>query len=121
MIILTILFFLLSGGAEGVMDHLQFHYDKHNVFWNPKLSWVNKYKFGNPIAGERFFLSTTILVWLTDGWHLMKMIRTTTLTLGIAFLLTHLGISFWLSAIYSTLAVILFKLAFTAVYNILKK
>ena len=47
----------------------------HDDFWNPGLSWPNKYKNGNPDDGEKFFLSTSLLSPLTDGLHLVKGIR----------------------------------------------
>ena len=71
-----------AGFCEGVMDKLQFHYHKsvftnlnNNLFWDPEISWKNKYKNGNPIEGERFRFSSTFLVSLTDGWHLFKLLR----------------------------------------------
>jgi hypothetical protein len=66
------------------MDTLQFHYNKsryatksNQQFWNPKLSWENKYKRGadgallRPLV-PRFPGSTTIFAWTTDAWHLAK-------------------------------------------------
>lgn len=62
----------------GVFDALK---DKSSEgrFKNTKLNkantWKNKYKldeFGEPTYEERFLLSTTTLVFLTDFWHLMK-------------------------------------------------
>jgi hypothetical protein len=49
---------------------LQFHYDKPNQFWNPDISWVNKYKNGDVSQGMTF--RGKYLVFTTDGWHLMK-------------------------------------------------
>jgi hypothetical protein len=43
-------------------------------FWGAN-SWVRKYKYNNPKAGRAFFGSTTFLVWLTDGWHLVKTLK----------------------------------------------
>lgn len=73
---------ILAGTANGVMDTLQFHFPTQRVisqestYWNPATSWTMKYKH---VDGEllkplrpAFFLSTTALVFLTDGWHLMK-------------------------------------------------
>jgi len=64
MIYIGFLLFILSGMFEAVMDKLQFHYDlsifknfKNQLFWDPKISWKNKYEDGNPMKGERFFLS----------------------------------------------------------------
>ena len=81
-LLLTILFFILAGVTEGVMDKLQFHYQvskfkdfKNHLFWDPYHSWRNKYKNGNPEEGERFPLSTTLLVGFTDAWHFFKLLR----------------------------------------------
>ena len=45
--------------------------DSSFSFWG-RNSWTRKYKHGNPQLGPKFFGSTTFLVWLTDGWHLVK-------------------------------------------------
>lgn len=56
------------------------------LFWNPQISWKNKwaqpypqppekkwYYFGfYPRYKERFPYSSTIFVWITDAWHLFK-------------------------------------------------
>jgi hypothetical protein len=61
------------------------------LFWNPEVSWQNKwaqpfpqpaedkwYYFGfTPRYKERFPYSSTIFVWLTDAWHLFKAIMLT--------------------------------------------
>lgn len=78
--------FYLAGFFNGAMDSLTFRYGsykwhpmgtdtflgKDEQYWNPAKSWTNKYKDGNPGNGAAFFLSTTWLVWLTDGWHQVK-------------------------------------------------
>ncbi len=69
----------LAGVFNGVSQDLIFHYDEfentfpnHNrQFWNPELSWRNKYKNGDPNQGRKFFGSTTFLVGTTDGYHAM--------------------------------------------------
>ena len=60
----------VAGIFEGVMDGLQFHYDKPDQFWNPAISWKNKYKNHDPLQGETF--AGKYMVFTTDGWHLMK-------------------------------------------------
>lgn len=60
----------LAGSFEGMMDNLQFHYDKPDQFWNPDLSWKNKYKNHDPLQGPTF--RGKYFVFTTDGWHLMK-------------------------------------------------
>lgn len=59
-------------------------------FWNPKISWLNKYtidKDGNKIP--KFFLSTTMLVWTTDAYHLLQFIHLTCVQLVVALLLNN--------------------------------
>lgn len=60
------------------MDSLQFRYEKSipkllfknkDSFWNPSISWKNKHKYKNKIVRN---MMSTSLVFLTDGWHLMK-------------------------------------------------
>jgi hypothetical protein len=93
MIIFSIILFLLiifiSGFSEGLMDLLQFHYHssiiknfKNNIFWDPSISWKNKYKNGDPNYGEKFLFSTTLFVSLTDGWHLFKLIKNISIFIG---------------------------------------
>ena len=45
----------VAGGFEGAMDGLQFHYDKPNQFWNPDISWTNKYKNNDPFQGNKTY------------------------------------------------------------------
>ena len=45
----------------------------NHKFFNPQVAWQNKWKNGDPKQGERFFLSSTLLVWVTSGWHLAKL------------------------------------------------
>jgi hypothetical protein len=77
-----ILFLALFGFFEAVMDKLQFHYNKsvfknfkNQQFWNPKISWKNKWKNGDKDKGEKFPFSSTLFVFTTDAWHLAKFFR----------------------------------------------
>lgn len=75
-----ILLVVAAGLANGLMDHLAFHYAGRpapSSYWNPKESWQNKYRHddeGNLVRPLQpaFTGSTTVLAWTTDGWHLMK-------------------------------------------------
>jgi hypothetical protein len=91
---MTSLFFIALGGFfNSIMDILFTGYGKsifaslnNPLFWNPQVSWKNKwaqpfpqpsenkwYYFGFPPPyKERFPYSSTIFVFLTDGWHLSK-------------------------------------------------
>ena len=72
-------FVCLFGVFDGVKDTLAHHYSisvfsPGSTFWNADVSWCNKWQ--NCEAGkERFLGSSTVFVWLTDGWHLMKFLQ----------------------------------------------
>lgn len=85
---LIIFLIIIAAISNSILDSLQFHYSisffkklKNQQFFNPELSWKNKWKFdvkGN-IIGEKFFGSSTIFTSLTDAWHLFKLIMLTSL------------------------------------------
>ena len=90
---ITLFLLFLAGALNATMDVLSFRYKtsifskytKLQEFFNHQESWVNKYKDNNPELGPKFFGSKTFLVFLTDAWHLAKMLMITTFTLAIVF------------------------------------
>lgn len=90
---ITLFLLFLAGALNATMDVLSFRYKtsifskytKLQEFFNPQESWVNKYKNNNPELGPKFFGSKTFLVFLTDAWHLAKMLMITAFTLAIVF------------------------------------
>jgi hypothetical protein len=80
-ICLIVLFILTAAICKAVQDKIQFHYAKsifqkrNPRFWNPNISWKNKWKNGEPEFGEAFWGSSTIFVSFTDAWHLFGMIK----------------------------------------------
>jgi len=74
----------VSGMVEGTTETLVFHYkygfkkvfpDASDQFWDPSISWRNKYKNGQPSQGELFPGSKDFLVAFTDGYHLTRMTK----------------------------------------------
>ena len=72
-----------SGAAKGFNETLQFNWQGfHSVFpkanpqwfW-PSYSFKNKYKDGDPSKGAKFPLSTSLLVMVTDQYHLNNFIQ----------------------------------------------
>ena len=82
-IIISFFLFLLAGIAEGTAETLKFHssgffhiFRKANPnFWDASISWKNKYKNQDPEQGPSFWQSTKALVSLTDGYHLLRLLR----------------------------------------------
>jgi hypothetical protein len=125
MIYLSILFFILAGAFEGVMDTLQFHYASSKfynlnskTFWDPQISWINKYKNNDPTMGEKFLGSTTIFVGLTDAWHLFKLFRNLSIFIGV-FFIAIIPSSIIITLIYVLIIRTVFGLSFTLFYKIL--
>jgi hypothetical protein len=78
LIILIFTSWIIAAICNAVMDVLAFKY-KHSIFssrnsyyWNPSISWRNKYKNKKVSSGSAFFGSTTFLVFTTDAWHLFQ-------------------------------------------------
>lgn len=96
-VFIAALFLLVAGAANGFMDSLQFHYSQTgfneiSTFWNPALSWRNKYAIceGGALCQplqSRFWGSTTVFSFLTDAWHLIKFIYLNATRIAVLFLM----------------------------------
>jgi hypothetical protein len=81
----------VAGMADGVNEEISHHYrdfkrifpNASDQFWDPKISWTNKYKNGDYTQGRKFFGSTTFLVWTTDGYHMTRMVKNTMIVTSI--------------------------------------
>lgn len=88
--ILSFVLIGIAGIAKGFMDTLQFHYYEMRwklpaQYWNPEISWQNKYHMVRPWNQSDSYLMIYLLkftrwlfmnplVFVTDGWHLMQFI-----------------------------------------------
>jgi len=76
--VIQILFLVLAGIAMSIMWTLQFHFStsvfKDFTGWDPAKTCNNKYKNGDKNQGTKFLFSTTLLVFLTDPFHLFQAI-----------------------------------------------
>lgn len=98
MIVLSLLLCIVAWAAYASMYELQFKYSVsvfsllNPFFWNPALSDKNKWETNqlgeivirNGKKVELFWGSSTIFVFLTDGWHLMQFIFENSIMLVIA-------------------------------------
>lgn len=87
--ILFNLLVFIAGASNGLMDLIHFHWSeapefmkKKPIFWNPKESWKNKNRHKNKVVRLLF---RTILVSMTDGWHLLKFIMKSCIALASSF------------------------------------
>lgn len=120
--ILIVIFISLAGLAEGLMDWLQFRYafTGDSKFWNPQLSWYNKWKPGTTDV-EKFWQSSRALVFLTDGWHLLKWLRNRFIDCAVYVFCILLGFSY-IESLCITLGLRLaYGLGFAISYNYIHK
>lgn len=87
------LFILISiaGIAKAIVDTLQFHYSKsvfkglYAQYWNPDISWVNKYADDKLLIRKKWFfiIPIPIPVLFSDAYHLFQSIFLTSLFISI--------------------------------------
>lgn len=124
---IQIYLFCISGVCKAIMDTLQFHFDEsifrdlNSKFWNPEISWKNKYypiesveQANNSLKlkyiRKKWFNLIPIPVFLTDAWHLFQSIFLNSISISISlsinitdnvfidFIIIRgiIGLSFWL-------------------------
>ena len=89
--IIPITTMFLAGAVNGVNQDLLFHYNEFEStfpnanpqFWDPNISWRNKYLNGDPLQGEKFLGSSTIFAGFTDGYHSTILARNLFITTSI--------------------------------------
>lgn len=124
MIALVFICWMLAAACNAVMDVLAFKF-KTSVFkdlnpdwWNPSISWRNKYKDKNPNKGERFPGSTTALSFITDAWHLFQFLSNSFLALSVVFVFLHYtSINWWQALIMFLGLKVIWGLIFEALYS----
>lgn len=84
--IIVLALWIIAGLSNGLGDAIKFHNIYPNSHFANAQSWQNVYKNGDPAQGERFFLSTSLLSFTCDAWHLCKEITLSCFALSLAFL-----------------------------------
>lgn len=93
-IVITEVLLIAAGIFKAVMDLIAHGKLKHlGVFFDPDESWKFKYKKGR-IGEQRFPFSTTLLVALTDGWHLFQSLYLNCLFVLFAYISSYTDIIF---------------------------
>ena len=89
---ISLILVFIGYSSKWCMDTLIFHYDKsifktfnNQDYWNPILSWDNKY-----VRESRFlvWIFKNPLVWTTDAWHLFQFFYLNSLIFVISLLLS---------------------------------
>ena len=118
---------LVSGMADGLAEASKFHLKGVTEvfgdakFWDNSLSWRNKYRNGDPAQGAKFPLSTTALAWTTDGYHLSRMIRNSTMIAAITIRIGEPAKAWYCYVIEAVIYYLTYQLGFTITYDIIFK
>ena len=84
----------LSGMIDGTIESINYHYEDgfklrcpkaNDHFWNPAVSWKNKYKNNDPAQGPKFAGSANVFVFTTDAYHLLRATSRTLNTFTLVF------------------------------------
>lgn len=83
---LTFVLIFLAGLFNSICDNITHHWStsifnspKFNAqWWNPAISWKNKYIDNDPTKGRKYFKILGIKIYnnvfFTDAWHMFKML-----------------------------------------------
>ena len=111
------IFIIIAGILNSVMDVIQFKWSSSIFnritnpslikYMNPSVSWKNKWK--DDLKTERFIGSSTVFVFITDFWHLLKMLMIVMIAFSIVYY----------NPIYCTLVdILIYYLLFTIPFQI---
>jgi hypothetical protein len=124
MTVTAFLLLFIAGVSKAIMDKINFHFSEsvfmrlNGQFWNPVLSWMNKWKDGMKDRGEKFFGSSRFFVSFTDAWHLFQMIYGVTSASG--FVLLGIFSSWWMAVIGYVFHRIVFEIFFDKISVFIK-
>lgn len=113
------LFLVLAGMCNGILDRLgdEVAFDRSifrklkRTFWLKTESWVNKWKRyktgklvvkkhnpdGSVVYKPRFWGSSTVFVFITDGWHLVQFLQWSFVTFAVLAAFPFSGWRYWLA------------------------
>ena len=95
-------------------------FSENKIFADKVVVSFNKYKNGDPMGGPKFPFSTNLLVGLTDGWHLFKLLRTFFIFSGVFFIFIPCQTTM-ICLMYVFISRILYGAAFSLSYDYLFK
>jgi hypothetical protein len=130
-IIIAILL-IIAAISDAVMDVISFKFyqsvfskfKKHENWFNPLISWKNKYKNCDPSKGPAFLGSTTVFSWLTDAWHFFQMIMLSCFNIAIVLGINYiffLNYTIWSLFIIDIIMFIIIKFLYGLIFEIFWK
>ena len=118
-IIWSVILVIVAGVAKAIMDTLQFHFYEMRIkldpgYWNPEISWQNKYYWSKGKGKFVEWLLCGPLVFITDGWHLMQFVFLNTMMIVPAI------VQPWYNSILIFFVIrVIFGILFSLFYNLI--
>lgn len=114
---LTLFLIFCAAIFNAVMDVITYKFDESifskvvrlKWYFDPRISWRNKYKNGDPTQGPAFPFSTSILCAITDLWHLAK---------NIMLVLLYIAITCYTNIFNPVLDIILYYIVFGTTFEV---
>lgn len=133
LLIIPVVLYGFSGLFDAAMDNVKDHWSTsifnnparfNEHYFNPTLSWLDKYKNDNMAEGHKkwviWFIVMNMPDALTDFWHICKMMRegfNILAILSIQFAVTPIPIAWWIYVIEGLILAILRNEEFNLGYN----
>ena len=119
----------MGGVASGYHEVTLHHYPQfkrihpfaNDNYFYPAISWTQKYKNGDPLQGEAFFLSTTVLVPFTDFYHFTNMMDRTSFLCATMYVTIGEKKPWWHYAINVASTLVARRIGFGIVYDYIYK
>ena len=118
--LISIILLIFAFINKAICDVLNSRYN-HSIFknlnpnyFNPTVSWKNKYKDGDYTKGAKFFGSTTFFVMFTDFWHLSNFLMTISFILSLTLNVYY--IPYFSTIVDSILIYVLYGIVFQLFY-----
>lgn len=118
---------LVGGTSDAVVEVLRHDYpafkrtfNLSDTYWNPAVSWRNKWKDGDPAKGEAFPGSSTVFVFTTDGYHLMRSINHGAIMAAIVIKIGHKQKWYWYAADLLSYSAF-YSIGFNLTYELIRK
>jgi len=116
----------VAGMSDGLNQALQFRYSgfkrvfpkARDQWYDPSISWRNKYKNGDPEQGAKFFGSTSFLVGATDAYHATRTVSNSFNAAAIVFRVSDGKKKWWVYMAEIAGYWALNRIGFSIVYNI---
>ena len=92
-------------------------------FFNPAVSWTNKYKDNDPSKGAKFWGSTTVFVEVTDFKHLMDFVTDVPnyVSISLPLCISHGRIKWYQIVSRALVATVVREAGFNLVYSVIYK